>query len=80
MRISGIHTYALQAMLEEKGFGWSQRVTGTRQAAICVISTDAGVQGLARRSTSAGRPRSWRRSWPTASGPCSSGRIRWTPR
>ena len=46
MRISGIHSYALQAMLEEGGFGWSQRVTGTRQAAICVISTDAGVQGV----------------------------------
>lgn len=45
MRIAGIHTYALQAMLEEKGFGWSQRVTDARQAAICVISTDAGVQG-----------------------------------
>ena len=46
MRISGIHSYALQAMLEEGGFGWSQRVTGTRQAAICVISTDAGLQGV----------------------------------
>ncbi len=46
MKMTGIHTYTLRAMLGEKGFGWSQRVTGTRQAAICVISTDAGVQGV----------------------------------
>ncbi len=46
MKITGIETYVLQAMLPEKGFGWSQRVTDRRQAALCVIDTDEGIQGL----------------------------------
>lgn len=46
MKITGIETYVLQAMLHEKGFGWSQRVTDRRQAALCVVSTDEGIQGL----------------------------------
>jgi len=46
MRITGIETHVLVGNLEGKSFGWSQRVTGTRQAALCVISTDAGIQGL----------------------------------
>jgi D-galactarolactone cycloisomerase len=46
MRITGVKTYVLQAMLAERGFGWSQRVTDRRQAAISVVSTDAGIQGL----------------------------------
>ncbi len=45
MKITGIETYVLQAMLDGKAFGWSQRVTDRRQAALCVISTDAGIQG-----------------------------------
>ncbi len=46
MKITGIKTYALRATLGEQRFGWSQRVTGSRQTAICVISTDAGVEGV----------------------------------
>ena len=46
MKITGMHTYVLQAMLGPRAFGWSQRVTDRRQTAICVVSTDAGIQGL----------------------------------
>ena len=46
MKITGIETHVLQGGLEGKSFGWSQRVTGIRQAVLCVISTDAGTQGL----------------------------------
>jgi D-galactarolactone cycloisomerase len=46
MKITGIETHVLVGKLEGKSFGWSQRVTGTRQAALCVISTDAGIEGL----------------------------------
>jgi D-galactarolactone cycloisomerase len=46
MRITGIDTHVLVGTLAGKSFGWSQRVTGTRQSAICVVSTDAGVEGL----------------------------------
>ena len=46
MRITGIETHVLAGNLEGKSFGWSQRVTGTRQSALCVVSTDAGIQGL----------------------------------
>jgi len=46
MKITGIETHVLVGNLEGKSFGWSQRVTGTRQSAICVVSTDAGIQGL----------------------------------
>lgn len=46
MKITGVETYVLQGLLEDKAFGWSQRVTDRRQAAICVVSTDEGIQGL----------------------------------
>ena len=46
MKITGIKTYVLQGMLEGQSFGWSQRVTDRRQTAICVVSTDAGIQGV----------------------------------
>jgi D-galactarolactone cycloisomerase len=46
MRISGVRTHVLQATLGERGFGWSQRVTNTRQSAICVVDTDEGIQGV----------------------------------
>lgn len=46
MKITEIRTCVLQGMLEEKAFGWSQRVTDRRQTAICIISTDTGIQGL----------------------------------
>ena len=45
MKITGIQTYVLQAMLTDRGFGWSQRVTDRRQTAITVITTDAGIEG-----------------------------------
>lgn len=46
MKITGIETHVLAGNLGGKAFGFSQRVTRTRQTAICVISTDAGFQGL----------------------------------
>ena len=46
MKITGINTYVLEATLGEDGFGWSQRVTDRRQAAICEIQTDEGISGL----------------------------------
>jgi len=46
MKIVGVETHVLTGRLDGKAFGWSQRVTGTRQTALCVISTDAGVEGL----------------------------------
>jgi L-alanine-DL-glutamate epimerase-like enolase superfamily enzyme len=46
MRITGIRTHVLQAMVGTQAFGWSQRVTDRRQAAICVVSTDAGIRGV----------------------------------
>jgi D-galactarolactone cycloisomerase len=46
MKITGIETHVLVGSLEGKSFGWSQRVTGTRQSALCVVTTDAGIQGL----------------------------------
>lgn len=46
MKITGIKTYVLQGNIDGKGFGWSQQVTDRRQAVICVISTDEGIQGV----------------------------------
>lgn len=46
MKITGVKTHVLQASLGEHEFGWSQRVTGTRQGAICVVDTDEGIQGV----------------------------------
>jgi D-galactarolactone cycloisomerase len=46
MKISGIKTHVLQALLEDSGFGWSQRVTDRRQTAICEVITDTGITGL----------------------------------
>ena len=46
MKITGVKTYVLQGMLGENAFGWSKRVTDRRQTAICVVSTDEGIQGL----------------------------------
>lgn len=46
MKITGVRTHVLQATLGEHGFGWSQRVTGARQSAICVVDTDEGIQGV----------------------------------
>lgn len=46
MKITGVETYVLQALLGDRSFGWSQWVTGQRQAALCVVSTDEGIQGV----------------------------------
>jgi len=46
MKITAVKTSVLQASLGEHAFGWSQRVTNQRQSAICVIDTDAGLQGV----------------------------------
>lgn len=46
MQITGVETYILQGLLEDKAFGWSQRVTDRRQTALCMVSTDEGIQGL----------------------------------
>lgn len=46
MKITAVKTYVLQAILENQGFGWSQRVTDRRQTAICVVTTDEGITGL----------------------------------
>ena len=43
MKITGIETYTLQGFLEDKAFGWSQRVTDRRQTALCMVSTDEGI-------------------------------------
>jgi D-galactarolactone cycloisomerase len=45
MKITGITTYVLAADLGTSAFGWSQRVGSSRQAAICVVETDAGIEG-----------------------------------
>lgn len=46
MKITGITTLVLEALLGERGFGWSLRVTDRRQTALCVIETDNGLQGV----------------------------------
>jgi D-galactarolactone cycloisomerase len=46
MKITAVNTYVLQASIGDDSFGWSQQVTDRRQAVICVISTDEGVQGV----------------------------------
>jgi D-galactarolactone cycloisomerase len=46
MKITGIQTYVLEALLGERGFGWSLRVTDRRQTALCVIETDSGLHGV----------------------------------
>jgi len=46
MKITGIETHVLVGQLERQSFGWSQRVTGTRQAVLCSITTDTGLEGV----------------------------------
>jgi D-galactarolactone cycloisomerase len=45
MKITSVTTYILAADLGTRAFGWSQRVGATRQTALCVVDTDAGIQG-----------------------------------
>lgn len=46
MKIKDVKTYVLEGLLGEKAFGWSQWVTDRRQACLCVISTDEGIDGV----------------------------------
>jgi len=46
MKITGVTTYVLEELLENKAFGWSQWVTDRRQTALCVIATDEGIEGV----------------------------------
>ncbi len=46
MKINGVKTYVLEGLLNDKAFGWSQRVTDRRQTTLCLISTDEGIQGV----------------------------------
>jgi len=46
MKITGVKTYVLEELLGDKAFGWSLWVTNQRQSALCVISTDEGVDGV----------------------------------
>lgn len=46
MKITGVTTYVIEALLDNKAFGWSQGVADRRQTAMCVIATDEGIQGV----------------------------------
>jgi len=46
MKITGVTTYVLEEFLENKAFGWSQWVTDRRQTALCLVSTDEGIEGV----------------------------------
>ncbi|UCG05829.1 MAG: mandelate racemase/muconate lactonizing enzyme family protein [Desulfobacterales bacterium] len=46
MKITGVKTYVLQGMIEDQSFGWSQRVTRTRQSVLCEVSTDEKITGV----------------------------------
>jgi len=54
MKITGITTYVLEESLGDKSFGWSQWVTDRRQTALCVISTDEGIQGVGEALSTSG--------------------------
>jgi D-galactarolactone cycloisomerase len=46
MKITGVTAYVLEELLKDIAFGWSQWVTDRRQAALCLISTDEGIEGV----------------------------------
>jgi len=46
MHITAVRTYPLQTTLGDLSFGWSQRVGNTRQTVLCVVETDAGIDGV----------------------------------
>lgn len=46
MKITEVTTYVLEELLENKAFGWSQWVTDRRQTALCLVSTDEGIEGV----------------------------------
>lgn len=46
MKITGVKTYVLEGLLGDRAFGWSLQVTDRRQAALCVVSTDEGFEGV----------------------------------
>jgi len=55
MKITGVTTHVLEELLDKQAFGWSQWVTDRRQAALCVITTDEGIEGGGKRFSSVGR-------------------------
>ncbi len=46
MRVKSLETFVLQESLGDKSFGWSQGIAKQRQTALCLITTDDGVQGV----------------------------------
>jgi D-galactarolactone cycloisomerase len=46
MKIQKVEAYVLQGLLGKKAFGWSQGVANRRQTALCLVSTDSGIQGV----------------------------------
>ena len=54
MKITGVKTYVLEGLLGDQAFGWSLWVTDRRQTAICVITTDEGIEGVGEAFSSAG--------------------------
>jgi len=46
MKITSVTTYVLEGLLGNKAFGWSLWITDRRQAALCVVSTDEGIEGV----------------------------------
>jgi D-galactarolactone cycloisomerase len=46
MQITEVKTYILEAMLEGRSFGFSQRVADRRQTILCAITTDTSVTGV----------------------------------
>ena len=45
MKITGVKTYVLEGLLGDQAFGWSLWVTDRRQSALCVVTTDEGIEG-----------------------------------
>ncbi len=46
MKITDVKTYVLEGLLGDQAFGWSLWVTDRRQSALCVVTTDEGIEGV----------------------------------
>ncbi|HEY82203.1 MAG TPA: mandelate racemase/muconate lactonizing enzyme family protein [Dehalococcoidia bacterium] len=57
MKITGVTAYVLEELLGDKAFGWSQWVTDRRQTALCLISTDEGIEGVGEALSTSGPAR-----------------------
>ena len=80
MKITGIETHVLVGLLAGQSFGWSQRVTGTRQAVLCSITTDAGLEGVGEAFYFGGPATVVATLIRDGSVPSSSAATRWTRR